>query len=411
MDDVAYLLNHGMTLEELERLSQKEELPIAEIAAAARSIIERGGSLTDEDGDKPPKLATISADALQRKEIAPVVYIVDRLITQGLTILASPPKYGKSWMVLDLCINVANGWAFLGYKTHACTCLYLALEDSERRLKTRMEKLLMGLNAPGNFHFATAAGTTDNGLLDELDGFVKDHPDTRLIVVDTLQRVRGNTFGKDGAYSTDYKEIGLLKAFADQHHVALVLVHHLRKMADDGDPFNRISGTTAISGAADTMIVLSKQKRSDSQATLSAVGRDIEPLDLTLEFDAEHCVWKNMGDTEALAEQRARDEYMNSPLVVTVKKLLEQSADHRWSGTASDLMAAGQFMARAYLAPNTKALGKAITSMERLMLDYDGILHTTTGNGNAGRRHHFSYQDAPEFTELTDADQEELPFS
>ena len=151
-----------------------------------------------EAPERPTALDTITATDLQKKDLPPIRFIVDRLLSVGLNILASPPKYGKSWMVLALCLAVASGDRFLGYTTNQCGCLYLALEDSQRRLKTRMNKLLAGKTAPAGFHFATTASPIDGGLFDELEDFLKKHPDTGLIVVDTLQRVRGASHGKEG---------------------------------------------------------------------------------------------------------------------------------------------------------------------------------------------------------------------
>lgn len=155
--------------------------------------------------DAPPKiLSTISASALQQKNIPPIRWIVRDLIPAGLTILASPPKFGKSWQTLDLCLSVASGSRFLGYQTNRCGALYCALEDSERRLKTRMNRLLDGRKAPDIFHFATAAETIDNGLFEQLEGFLNEHPETGLVAIDTLQRVRGIAHGREGAYAADY---------------------------------------------------------------------------------------------------------------------------------------------------------------------------------------------------------------
>ena len=243
----------------------------------------------------PPALDTITAADLQKKDIPPIKFIVEKLIPVGLNILASPPKYGKSWMVLALCLAVAIGGRFLGYTTNQCGCLYLALEDGQRRLKSRMNKLLAGKDAPVGFHFATASHDMDNGLFDQLEDFLNKHPGTGLIVIDTLQRVRGATHGKEGAYAADYREVGALKAFADNHNVAVLLVHHLRKMKDDGDPFNMISGTNGIMGAADTTMVLTKETRGADNATFSAIGRDIESSDTILRFNKETCYWENLG--------------------------------------------------------------------------------------------------------------------
>lgn len=349
-----------------------------------------------------PTLETITAADLQQKDLPSIKFIVDRLLSVGLNILASPPKYGKSWMVLALCLAVASGGRFLGYTTNQCGCLYLALEDSQRRLKTRMNKLLAGKAAPGGFHFATMASPIDNGLFDELEDFLKKHPDTGLIVVDTLQRVRGASHGKEGAYAADYREVGALKAFADQHNVALLLVHHLRKMKDDGDPFNMISGTNGIMGAADTTMVLTKEKRGDSNATFSVVGRDVESSDTVLRFNKDTCYWENLGDADWFAEQQARQEYQESPLVKTIKKLVEQSPEG-WEGTAQQLLEAGRFIARTSLANSPKALSNKLRDMANLLLDNDGIVYDRKSNGSGGGKHRFYSNTIPQFEELEQA--------
>ena len=346
----------------------------------------------------PPTLSTISAAALQGKDIPPIRWIVENLIPAGLNILASPPKYGKSWAVLDLGLAVTAGGRFLGYQTNPCEVLYLALEDSERRLKSRMMKLLAGKNAPAGFHFATAAHDMDNGLFDELEGFLKAHPKTGLVIIDTLQRVRGTVHGKEGAYAADYREVGGLKAFADRHGIAVLLVHHLRKMADDSDPFNRISGTNGLMGAADTALVLTKEKRGDENATLSIVGRDVESSDTVLRFNKDTCRWENLGDADWFAEQQARQEYQESPIVRTIKKLLEQSPEG-WIGTAQQLLEAGRFISRTSLAPSPRDLSGKLKGLSKYLLDYDGIVYERKSNGSGGGKHSFSYMGA-KFEEL-----------
>ena len=220
------------------------------------------------------------------------------------------------------------------------------------------------------------------------------------MVIDTLQKVRGSSFGRDGSYATDYRELGVLKSFADKHRLALVLVHHLRKMGDELDPFNRLSGTAAIAGAADAMIVLSKDRRSADTTRLSATGRDLEEL--------ERCSWVNLGRAEDAAARRAMEEYEASPIVKTVRKLVAQSAGHEWTGTATQLMEAGEYIAGQYLAVSAKALTKALADLDRMLLENDGIVHMTVQNGNAGKRHVFRYAMGAQFSEPTD--QQELPF-
>ena len=338
---------------------------------------------------KSKVLNTISAQALQGKEIPPTEYVVVDMLPQGLSLLASPPKYGKSWFVLDLCLSAAAGHAFLNHRTVKCGCLYLALEDSERRLQDRMNKLLAGEKAPDQFDYATSALDIGQGLIEQLENYLKDNPQTGLIVIDTLQKVRAAAKGNENAYSADYREIGLLKSFADRHGVCLLLVHHLRKMGDDSDPFNRISGTNGIMGAVDTALVLSKQKRSDSQTTLSITGRDIESRDMVLEFSTKTYRWRVLGDADIIAEQRAKQEYDANPIVITIKKLLEQSPNHTWSGTMQDLLDAGKYIARTYLAVNARSLSSKVEKLDKQLFDYDGIIHHRAKHGSGGGKHYF----------------------
>lgn len=379
----------------------------AEYADEIRRGLTADAQQTPPPAEAPPMLSTVSAVDLQQKNLPPIRWIVKDLIAAGLTILASPPKFGKSWMAMALCLSTAMGGSFLGYRCYKSGVLYLALEDGERRLKSRMGKIISPMQAPPGFDFATMAPTLSTGLIDVLEGYIKQHPDTGLIVIDTLQKIRDVGGSKD-IYGKDYADVGTLKKFADAHNIALLLIHHLRKAGDDSDPFARISGTNGISGAADTMMVLAKEKRSADTATLSVTGRDVKMQELILKFNKSTCLWENLGDAEAFAEQQARAEYADSPIIRTVKKLLEQSPEG-WTGTAQQLMDAGRFIARTTLADSTRALTNKLKGLDKLLMEYDNIAHERKGNGSGGGKHKFYYIDAPQFEEL---EQSEIdPFS
>lgn len=353
---------------------------------------------TEPDRGKPApeKLGTVSAPELQRMELPPVQFVINGLLPVGLGLLVSPPKYGKSWMVLDMGLSIAGGRSFLGHEAKAGGCLYLALEDSLNRLKDRMQKVLQGAPAPEGFDYAVKCLDLSHGLLEQLEGYLKEKPGTRLIIIDTLQKVRGQSGGKENAYTADYREMGLLKAFADQHGICVLLVHHLRKMGDDGDPFNRISGTAAIFGAADVAMVLSREKRQDSQTTFSFEGRDIESGSTVLEFDKEVFRWKLLGDADWLAEERARLRYRNDPIVQTVKKLLEQHPEG-WSGTATQLLDAGKVLAGQYMAANPRDLSRKLVALDKPLFDYDGIVHDRASHGSGGGKHRFYYRSTEKY--------------
>lgn len=344
---------------------------------------------TKKQKEEPAKrLRAVSAKELQKMDIPPMHFVVTELLPHGMSLLVSPPKYGKSWFVLDLCLSVAAGRDFLGHKTNKGACLYLALEDSNRRLKYRMQKVLGVAAAPDGFDFVTDCSTLDDGLLEELDTYLKEKPGTELIVIDTLEKVRGQQNGRESAYKADYRELGALKKFADEKGICILLVHHLRKMGDDGDPFNRISGTNGILGAADTAMVMTRKNRNDEATLFSVVGRDIDGGDTMIAFDKSTYRWHSLGSVDIIERERARQEYQSNPIVVTIKKLMEENNDH-WSGTMSDLLEAGQRIAGVFLAPTARALSTEVKKLEPLLFEYDRITHGRAKHGNAGYCHHF----------------------
>ena len=211
-------------------------------------------------------------------------YIVEHLLYPGLYILAGAPKIGKSWLALDLCLSVAEGEPFLKHETHKGQVLYLALEDSLLRLQNRLYEFTEE-HAEG-LQFSTLAKTIGGGLEQQLEDAKKKLPDLRLIVIDTLQKIRRTV---DAKYGSDYSELSALKSVADRLGVAILLIHHTRKERDS-DPFNMISGTTGIIGCADGSFVLVRESRKDKTGKLYCTGRDIESAELSLRFEGHRWI-------------------------------------------------------------------------------------------------------------------------
>ena len=228
------------------------------------------------------KLNTINCEEIMTQPLKPIEFVVDNLITQGLFILAGAPKIGKSWLALDICLSVAKGEPVLNAVTSQGAALYLCLEDSRIRIQNRLYE--MTDEPTEDLHFALLANSIGSVLEEQIETFVAEHHDTKIIFIDTLQKIRSDS--PDSTYATDYKELSVLKTIADNHSVAIVLVHHLRK-TNDADPFNMISGTTGLSGCVDGSLVLSESKRGSRTATLYCVGRDIENREIELRFDSE----------------------------------------------------------------------------------------------------------------------------
>ena len=331
----------------------------------------------------------VSAPDLLHANLPPVKFYVDGMLPQGTSILSAPSKTGKSWFVLDMGLTIACGGVFMGHTTDKSGVLYLALEDSWNRLQDRMIKILKGKEAPGQFFFTTEAPTLDKGLIKFLEGHIKQHPETDIFIIDTLQKIRGRAMPHESAYAQDYREMGAIKEFMDKHGKTVLFVHHNRKMKDDDDPFNMISGTNGIMGAADTAMVMTKAKRSDKQVTLSITGRDVQETSTVISFSLESYKWEPIGSTEDIKEQQALHAYQNSNIVKTIKTLLEQSHEKRWSGKAKDLMNAGWYITNTHLAPTPQKMGHELKALDEPLRKYDGIIHAFSRNGSGGGKHYF----------------------
>ena len=260
---------------------------------------------------KENRLLTIDGETLMSQPLTPLNFVVDTLLSQGLHILAGSPKVGKSWLALWLAVTVAKGDPVWGMGVKQGTTLYLCLEDSTLRIQNRLFEITE--DAPANVHFTTNSNTLGKGLEEQLRAFLTEHPDTVLVIIDTLQMIRGA--GYDNTYANDYRDLSVLKHIADTHGISILLVHHLRKMNDD-DPMNMISGTTGLSGATDSNFVLRKSQRRENTATLYCTGRDIPYRELALEFDGEDHVWKLLSDDCEQTEQpNARILFLLSELL------------------------------------------------------------------------------------------------
>ena len=271
------------------------------------------------------RLQTIDADTLQSTAYEPVSFVVDDLLPQGLHLLAGAPKIGKSWLALWLAVTVAKGEAVWGMGVKQGTTLYLCLEDSTLRIQNRLFEITE--DAPANVHFTTNSDTLGKGLEEQLCSFLSEHPDTVLVIIDTLQMIR--SAGYDNTYANDYRDLSALKRIADAHGIAILLIHHLRKELAD-DVFSRISGTTAISGAVDSSFTLVEDKRGSGKAKLSCIGRDIEYRELTLERNAEN-VW------ELVSDSRTQPELLGGQIVILLSELMRNRAE--FIGTPTELSA------------------------------------------------------------------------
>ncbi|MEP9348559.1 AAA family ATPase [Xanthobacter sp. KR7-225] len=260
----------------------------------------RGGR---EPPRKPPTVFT--AFDLMAEQFEPVNFIVPGYVAEGLTLLAGRPKLGKSWLCLEWAYAVAEGDTCLGgIRCIQGSVLYLALEDNRRRLQRRLRKIIVsGFEAPERLHLATEWPRANEGGIAEIKRWIDETHDARLVIVDVLAMFRPAQTPRDAApYERDYGAIKALQALASETGVGIVVVHHTRKGAGEADPFEKVSGTLGLTGAADAAVILD---RDGNGASLYARGRDIEELESAVEFDRVSCRWRVIGEA---SEVRRSDE-------------------------------------------------------------------------------------------------------
>ena len=273
------------------------------------------------------KLQTVNADTLLYEPLEKPSFVVGGLIPTGLTLFCGSQKIGKSWLMLKLCLCVSQGIPLWDMPTQEGDVLYLCLEDTFCRIQDRLFRLTD--EASGRLHFAVASDKLSDGLIVQLEDYLKEYPDSRLIVIDTLQKVR--TASKDNAYASDYGDISLIKDFADRHSLAVIVVHHIRKQ-NDSDVFNKVSGTTGLTGSADATFVLEQESRASNAAKLYVTGRDTPYQEFTLRF--RDCSWE-------LVERKEQEQLAKEAIPDVLFRLVDfMQGREEWTGTATELLEA-----------------------------------------------------------------------
>jgi hypothetical protein len=256
-----------------------------------------------------------TADELMATEFPEPKWAVPGIISEGVNLLAGPPKVGKSWLSLGLALSVAaGGTAMDSVPVDGGPVLYLALEDTPRRLQTRMGKILGNNRAPSGLTLATSCPPLPQGGNEAIAQWIERNHEARMVVIDVFAKMRGNSAPGASAYDADYAAVGHAKRIADHYGIAVVLVHHVRKAASD-DFLAEVSGTNGLAGAADATLVL-KRARGQADGVLHVTGRDVDEAEYALRFYAEAGAWQllegpaadhTIGDTRATILRYVRE--------------------------------------------------------------------------------------------------------
>ena len=276
----------------------------------------------------PGFMPVVSMEDIYGMVFSPKEWIIKGILRSGLYILAGAPKVGKSFLVGQIAYHVSTGRPLWGYPVHRSPVLYMALEDDHQRLQERMFRMF-GVESTKDLYFSISAKNLREGLEEQITGFVKDHPGTRLIIIDTLKKIRP---GDDDTYSyaRDYADMTQLKKIADDNGICLLLVHHTRKKEDESDAFNTVSGTNGLTGAADGSFIFAKKRRTDSDAVLQFTGRDLQDQIFYLSKNRETLTWE-LDRVEVEDFTPPPD-----PVLIAVSQIVTADTP-QWSGSPTEL--------------------------------------------------------------------------
>jgi AAA domain-containing protein/IclR-like helix-turn-helix domain-containing protein len=273
------------------------------------SKIKDGPTPRSQPQQRPVKIA--SAQELETMSFNPIKYVVPGIFVEGLTLLAGKPKIGKSWLLLHTALAVARGGFTLG-ELHCIEgdVLYCALEDNERRLQSRITKLLNASQGwPKRLSYCCELPRLGDGGAEHIRNWIMSVPHPRLVVIDTLAMVRALKKIDESNYQSDYLALLELRELANEFGIAIPVSHHLRK-AEADDPFDTISGTLGLTGAVDSMLVLKRDGWGGY--TLHGKGRDLIEIEKALTFDRETCIWRIAGEAVAVRRSAERTAILDA---------------------------------------------------------------------------------------------------
>ena len=321
----------------------------------------------------PSYMKTVTMQELYQDIYSKKPPVIEGLLYQGTYLFVGSPKIGKSFFMAQLAYHVSTGTPLWDYPVKKGTVLYLALEDDYRRLQERMYRMF-GTDSTENLYFSVSSKPLGNGLTDQLSGFIREHPDTTLVIIDTLQKIR-DVDSDSYSYAKDYEIINQLKQFSDSWGICLLLVHHTRKQKSS-DNFDMISGTNGLLGCADGAFMLYKENRTSNKATLEISGRDQQDQKIHLIRDEEKLCWTDeQTETELWKEPP-------EPLLECIANLVTEE-NPTWQGTATELIE----KLGLDMKPNVVSL-KLNVNAGRLMNDYS--IRYTNKRNHSGRMIFFS---------------------
>jgi RecA-family ATPase len=295
----------------------------------------------------PESLAMLGAT-----DIPALTYVVAEFLHEGLWLFAGASKRGKSWLLLDMCLSIALGNSAFGhFVTTRGPVLYIALEDGRRRVKERATRIVPDLARLTNFDLLYTFPRLDTCAATTLEQGLKDRH-YAIVVIDVVGGLLGETPRNKTEYQSIYAQFSPLRLLANDYHVPILLVDHLRK-AQAEDIFLMVQGSNAKVGAVDAVAIL-ERKEEEEEALLHIRSKEMRDVTLALRFCENRFHYmgegnvyklkKEAGDILSLLAEEQKSMSVKE-IMLTLGVVADPTTYHRFRQTLQRLYA-GDFIAR-----------------------------------------------------------------
>ena len=219
-----------------------------------------------------------------------------------------------------------------------------------------------------NIHFVLKANSITSGVEEDIRDYLTLHPNIKLVVIDTLQHIRGNEFVKN-IYAGDVEFTNILRQISMEFDLTILALTHTNKGKHDDD-ISKISGSEGMAGGTDGNWVLTKSKRTDTRANLTISNRDTEAFEFALEFDKESYRWNKLTRDESVVNEKER-------FLHAIVDFIKSEEAHHWEGTATELLTILQAREPILVSYSAAVFSKSLKAAQDSLREIYGVSYVS----------------------------------
>ena len=234
----------------------------------------------------------ITASELKQMQFEKRDFLIEGLLARNLTLLAGPPKIGKSFLGLSFAKQIIS----TGKKAYYCS-----FEDDRRRIRKRLAELdLFSDDLKIHCGREDVLGSTAEEEFNTIQN-IAFYEEVAIIIIDTMERVLPATKQKRD-YHYYVEVLDKWAKVALQSNTCILMVHHTRKGdgSPDYNPQNTILGSVGIPATFDTNLIMARDKNGDFK--LHVEGKDVLESTFKLLKSGVEFSWETKSPLDTLGE-------------------------------------------------------------------------------------------------------------